>query len=453
MLLTYQPDNVYGWKQEIASILQVVTASEPTSHAIYGMRAIGKSTLLKFLKDPNGARVHYADYFGGQFARAGNSHLLWVYIDFHEFAQDDHIFYVMYENLYDELYAEDRLSQIRVDEPDRDLDKNKTARLLRRLLQDLKRSLHIRVVFMLDDFDIPLLSEQIDPNDDRLLRTVSNEAALIIATDEPITEIDPKIRKEDSPLLGILRPEPIGLISEQAARDLIWEPAARAGVEFEEPEVNMLLKVGGRQPFLLIATCEVYFDMRPELIEIEDAFAQPAMVQQLQEQLVNRLLVLPHVNNVLNLMWAKNAKYQDTLIEMSQMGCKGVNGTDAAALATRAMAFRDPQTHNYHIFSELFADFVRKQANITKNAQQAPEASLMLIINGLPPIDRAVFEQLAQHRGEVCTFEDLLQAVWVEGDGTKRALEAAVHRLRRAVPRGHEIKNVRGKGYKYISSV
>ncbi|MEM6285391.1 MAG: helix-turn-helix domain-containing protein, partial [Chloroflexota bacterium] len=47
------------------------------------------------------------------------------------------------------------------------------------------------------------------------------------------------------------------------------------------------------------------------------------------------------------------------------------------------------------------------------------------------------------------TFAELLKNVWEDGSGTKRALEAAVHRLRRTIPKDYRIKNVRGEGYKY----
>lgn len=454
MLLTFQPNRVYGWEREIISILQVVTAADPTSYAIYGIRAIGKSTLLKYLKHPRGAMHHFADYVNPEYGAGGIRRVLWVYINFHRLEEDVNIFFVMYEHLYDELEVENLLNLLQLDEPNREWPKNIAARMLRQTAQRLDRHHGIRVVFLMDDFDIPLLAPQLDRNDDRLLRTISYEAALVIATDEPISEMMPDIA-DDSPLLGILKPEPIGLISEPAARRLITEPLLPANVTYLPQEVDMLLQVAGRQPFLLTAACEVYFDMRTEFDDIAAQFSTPQGQAEVRVQLLNRLMVQPHIKNVLSLMWSKHGRDHELLVRMANTP-NGITGSPAARLATRALAYLDRERGTYRLFSQLFAHFVRQQASVTVPAMptaSSPREEKDVLVNqisaSLSPIDRAVFEYLATKQNAVCTFDELIEAVWTDGDGTKRALEAAVHRLRRSVPPGYSIRNVRGKGYKY----
>lgn len=451
MLLTFDPKRVYGWEREISGLLQVVTAAEPASYAIYGIRAIGKSTLLKFLKHPQGAVLKYERYIHPDFATGGLWRLIWVYVNFHELEADTHIFFVMYEAVYDELDMEDLLDDIAPPEPDRELSPNKTVRNLRKLLQRLSKQHRCRVVILMDDFDIPLLSEQVGKDEDRLLRTISYDASMVIATDDPISEIVPHLA-QDSPLLGILSPQEIALIEEPAARRLVAEPAAEVGVTYREGELDMLLGVAGRQPYLLTAACEVYFDMRPSLLDVDETLANPVLRHQLREQLMNRLFVLPHVNNTLNLMWSKHEAQRAVLMAMAKAEGEGVPSSEGAHhLLLRGLAYKDSVTGKYRIFCALLADFVRKQAKIHDNTSAQRQNGIMQVVGNLSPIDRAVFEYLVDHHGEVCTFEELIAAVWPEDGGTKRALEAAVHRLRRDVPPGHMIKNVRGRGYVYVT--
>lgn len=457
MQLTFNPDRVYGWEREIPAILQVVTAAEPTSYAIYGIRAIGKSTLLKFLKHKRGATVRYRDYVGRDYRpdMGGYRKLLWVYINFHELTGDTNIFNFMYAHLYDELDAQGITDEFTLDTPTHDLDKTDAAIRLRKILKRLDAQQEIRVVFLLDDFDLPLSSGQINEVDDRQLRSVSFEASLVIATDDPISEIKQEF-KEDSPLLGILRPEPIGLISFAAAYQLIREPAAHADppVHFTDAEVELLLEVGGRQPYLLTAVCEEYFDMRSDIGDLERIYDDPNAYQQLRSTLMNRLIVRPHVKSILNLMWTRRNEdsEQPLLVHMAMNEQQPISGAGAAALAAKSLAY--PVADGYRIFSPLFAKFVRERAI---NPEAIPASPLPPTMNGiletLTPIDRAVFEYLYARIGQTCTFEELLVNVWNDHEGTtKRAVEASVHRLRRAVPPQHEIKNVRGKGYKYIIS-
>lgn len=450
MLLKFQPHRVYGWEREIASILQVVTAPEPVSYAIYGIRAIGKSTLLKFLKHRRGAVRRYQPYVHDDY-RANRKRLIWVYINFHHLFEDIHVLYLMYEGLYEELRLSKLAARVQPDVPNRKWDKRETALRLRELLQTLEEDVHTRVVFLMDDFDIPLVSDEEDHfirEDDNLLRTISDEASLIIATDEPISKLRPNITKA-SPLLGILRPERIGLISEEAAQKLICEPAQEANVTFTSQEVEMLLEVGGRIPYLLAVTCETYFDMRGEMIDLETIFTNTTLRDGIKTQLIERLLLLPHVDNVLSMIWYKHEALHDMLIKMARSECCSFTGAEAEQVELYSLAYPHGK-EGYRIVSSLVAEYVRRKAVGVEIQNGHLDAALAKIIDGLPPIDRGVLEYLAAREGQVCTFEELLAAVWEDGTGTKRALEAAVHRLRRTVPNGHQIKNVRGAGYKYI---
>lgn len=463
MLWSFNPERVYGWEHEIVSLLQVITAADTASFAIYGIRAIGKTTLLKYLRDERGALTHYQAYVGIEY-REGKRRLLWIYINFHDLELDTHIFYLMYERLYDELEDSDLLEGISADSPDREESKSRMGRMLRRLIQQLDRKHQMRVVFLMDDFDVAVREDnQVDEHDDRLLRSISQVAVMIIATDDPISALDESY-KDDSPLLGILKPEPLGLMSEDAACRLIKEPA-EGYCTYRDSEIRMLLDVGGRQPFLLIAACEAYYDIRSRIVDANRAefTGNAEQMEQLKEQLINRLLAEAHVTNVLNTIWNRHSTYHDIMMHMAKCqrepeNCDPAQDNDerAAKLAPRAITFFDPNDQRYHLFSSLFVDYVQRQARLIAQAHTPSSAdnvhhNSLTMIDGLPPIDRAVYEKLTQHEGTILTFDDLIRDVWDDGEGTKRALEAAVHRLRRSIPPTHQIKNIRGKGYKYLA--
>jgi hypothetical protein len=449
MLLRFHPNRVYGWEREIVGIMQMVTADEPASQAIYGIRAIGKSTLLKYLKHPRGALQRYKDYIDRDYVQ-NRKQLLGVYMNFHNLVGGLHVLDVMYEHLRDELLAAGYSHYADLAPSSSGLPPRETALQIRQLLQELKQNDAVRVVFLMDDFDIPLLADQITQHDDHLLRTISDEASLVIATDEPISELNPDITKA-SPLLGILRPERIGLISLAAAQRLIREPAElEGGIHYLDEEVQMLLQVGGRIPYLLTVTCEKYYDMRGEIPDKAAVFSTPALYQKLRAQLIDQLLMEPHIRNVFDLIWSKRTYLHPVLHMMAEDEERGFSGHHATRAEMYSLAYPDGGLGSFRIFSALFAEFVRRQAEDTSAETLSPDTLLKQILNSLSPVDRGVLAYLSSRVGQVCTFDELKSAAWDDGTGTKRALEAAVHRLRRTVPEGHHIKNVRGAGYKYV---
>lgn len=443
MLLTYNPRFVYGRENVIISILQVITAQEPNGHAIYGLRSIGKTTLLKYLKDENGALRDYADYTHADYRRGGRKRLLFVYLNFHHFGEGDSIFYAMLEELREEIENDLLVEHTHIPLIDADMSRQQIFNILRAVLNQLQDH-DVRVVFLLDDFDIPL--ETIDENDDRLLRSLSDSAALIIATEAPISELRPDIG-ESSPLLGILRPEAIDLLTADAARRLIREPLQNTGITLTADEENLLLEVGGRQPFLLTTACELYFAMRQENMGMHTANQQV-----LKTQFIYRLAGLPHVNSIVQRIWGRLDDEERTIL--FQMAAEnGGASLDAAAarLANKSLAYWDSQRGHYRVFSDLFADFIRRSYAGVKEQESSILAGKASIEN-LTPIDRALLDYFLAHPNRTCTFDELLDAVWEDNEKSKRALEAAVFRLRKSLGEGEQIKNIRGKGYKFVTN-
>jgi hypothetical protein len=438
MLLTYNPARFYGRENEVTSILQVITAPEPNGHAIYGIRTIGKTTLLKYLRDSHGALAHYSEFMHTAYRPGGGGRLLFVYLNFHNFRSGHNLFYLMLEQLREDL-EEDALA-VHIPDVDEDASKQAVVNTLREVVQTLAEH-RVRVVFLLDDFDTPL--HHIETQDDMLLRSLNDDAALIIATEDPISELRPDIG-DTSPLLGILRPEAIGLMIDRAARQLISEPAE--GVEFSTEEENFLMSIAGRQPFLLIAACELYYDMRNEYPDIAGMHHDINF----QRQFMYRLRGLPHVEKVLNLTWNRLEEEERLTLHDIARASSNVMNVHARRLENMALVYWDVKQGFYRVFGALFSDYANRI--YTPEFEQTPGANQL--VDSLSPVDRALLQYFLHHPNQVCTFEELLASLWDDPEATKkRALEASVHRLRRHLGDGEQIKNVRGRGYKFVTKV
>lgn len=451
MLLTYNARYFYGREKEISSILHVITASEPGGHAIYGIRTIGKTTLLKYLKDKQGVVKHYEKFVNVEYHTGGDKRLFFVYVNFHIFSQGESIFYIMMQQLDEDLQNDDLGDLVRVAAYDDETSRQDLVNSFRRTLQKLGQN-GVRVVFLLDDFDAPL--ESIDNHDDSLLRTLNDYAALIIATEDPISELRPDLG-ESSPLLGILRPESVNLLNDRSARDLICIPAHETGRQFTEEEEDFLITIAGRQPFLLIAACELYFEMHSEYPDLSNVLHDRLKRETLQIQFLSRLAGQPHVMRVLQSTWSRlRPEEHRTLYHMTmtvKLDMTGELGNIAERLANKGVIYWDVKQSVYCIFSLLFRDF------IIRSYGQGAEKTLAKPITKTPydhltPIDGALLRYFVDHRNRVCSFDELMDAVWQDGEKSKRALEAAVHRIRKNLGSDEGIKNVRGIGYKFVSA-
>ncbi|MDX1991960.1 MAG: helix-turn-helix domain-containing protein [bacterium] len=455
MMVTFDPERFYGWKHQIITILQVITASHPNGHAIYGIRAIGKTTLLRFLKDPKGAVTQYADYLQGNYHPGGGRSLLFVYMTFHHFDPTENIFTFMLEALNEEL-IEQRLNEGVVADSRGIRDDNNKMDVVNHL-RDSVRVLDeqgIRVVFLLDDFDTPLVNKNIKQDDDRLLRSLCDDAAIIFVTEKPIVELRADMKPADSPLLGILKPEAIGLITDSEARQLVCEPAHAEGMDFSDEEITFLIEVGGRQPFLLATACELYFEMRTEYPMLSEQVNSPDTRDILQTQFLHRLGGQPHVENLLHRIWTRiEDAERRTLYAISQGIRPTYDQADIAArLEPKALVYLDVKNGQYCLFSRLFESFVQRRYSPATERPTAPAFSTREFPQlNIPPIDRALLRYFIQHQNKVLTFEELLGAVWEDPHKSKRALEAAVNRLRRTLRPTQQIKNIRGMGYKFVN--
>jgi hypothetical protein len=336
-----------------------------------------------------------------------------------------------------------------------------TKQELHTILRDTLRRLDemgVRVVFMLDDFDTAVMVLTIE--DDHLLRTIADIAPFIIATERPIPELRPDI-VEASPLLGILRPSALGLLSADSAKSLIRQPAQNSGIFISDNEVAFLMNIGGKHPFLLLSVCEFYFNMRRDYPDLPKLLSNQDNWGNIRNQFISRLLNLSHIKTVLQRTWTTlSSDEQRVLLYIADENDTPQTPDTvliAGRLLNKALAELDFQYGVYRISGELLQEYLNRYTTKPPTQPKTSTATMLTanakrLIQTLSPIDRNVFRYLVKNPNRVCTFEELLDAVWTDTDKSKRALEASIHRLRRHLTDGQEIQNIRGRGYKYIAN-
>lgn len=106
-----------------------------------------------------------------------------------------------------------------------------------------------------------------------------------------------------------------------------------------------------------------------------------------------------------------------------------------------------------HLFSEAMQRFVlRQEPALPINAIAAQDLpGLQREMRGLTHQEKKVYDYLKARRGELCSREDIKQAIWPTTEPTNSALQKIIERIREKIE--PDVDNpryliaVRGKGY------
>jgi hypothetical protein len=323
-------------------------------------------------------------------------------------------------------------------------ESGETTPEIRQALLDEFQALHdreVRLAICLDHFDKAFQSMTYD--DDVFLRHLALYQSFVTATERSLPELKQDSRVT-SPLLNILIFRNITLLTSAEARDLVQSPATDAGMPFQPAEIEFILQAAGRHPFLLTAVCEFLVNERLLHPELGQSVRKN---EQSYQQAMSSLVALPAAQQLFLFFWDQLDETQRRALSRIAAGHTVDSDTTMSTLHTlreRALISGTPQQGRYRVFSELFSKFVLSRR----------QGSLDDILDALPQMDKRLFEYLLARPGQVCTFDELRNQVWQDPDASKRSLESAVHRLRKAIEeaegkQGNTIQNVRGKGYLY----
>ena len=212
--------------------------------SLIGSRRIGKSSILGLLTLPELQKRLGYDL----------SHCLFAFIDLEERVQEtveDFFGYVMKQ-----LVAQSQ-AKVSLQAP-----QTKDADTFRNFLDEIV-SEGRHPVLLLDEFDSITTNPRFDYSFFSLLRAQANAGKIsyITASKDPLD----KVCHEDihgSPFFNLFSSHELGPLSQQEAIELITHPSHRAGNPFTPPEVEWILKQGGRHPFFLQRTCYYLFEQK-----------------------------------------------------------------------------------------------------------------------------------------------------------------------------------------------
>lgn len=474
MLGSYSADNFVGRREVVSSLVQAVTGRIMGSRLVRGIRTIGKTTLLHYLADPNGALEHYKDDIGPDFSDVGRNNLLWVYVPFEgEQVQRVQRFKPslpvtlgkLLRTLHTEIqrYAEEHPdSSVGSLIPSTDRDSDLTADLdlagcygeLQKLLTQLARR-GVRVVFLLDDLDEVLAD--VTKLEEGFARTLQTRAIFVVGMRKLASNID-------SSFLNPTVVYDLGLLNPADATELLLRPLKNTNKSLRKTDITFLLDVAGRQPYLLTAAAAIYLPFR-DIMQLDSATElHPATVEQSFIQALRRQ---PNVRRALDTLWDEVTSEPDSgparrlLHQYAIAEAQGepVLRQDAVyfnlllELEERGLiAIEDGRPK---VFSRLFAQYVRER--YPKWGQQVHptrEQFTAAIQTLLGPKDNKLFSYLAAQPGKLCTHGELLAEVWGITDlAQRRPLDASVNRLRRVLegldPGWQYIENEHGEGFRF----
>jgi hypothetical protein len=431
LLVSFEPQMFFGRALDARTILLGVSSDEPRSFALHGVRTIGKTTLLKFLAHEHGGRMRYRNalvHYGVGRERG----LTWVYINAYQLEGS-----AVVRTIYEELL---RLGLIAVPEDDRVWQDG--ALLKETLLAQLRAKYHSgkeRLVICLDHFDKAFSTLKL--SDDGFLRSLTNYQSFIIATERPLAEA-----RDDnsyvSPLVNVLSPRALGLLTRAEAHELVQKPAADADVAFSAEEVHLLVELGGRQPYLLATLCDQYIALHSENPELSDLLVEARV----RQHVMARMESAAPVEELFNFFWSLLNDEKDTLFKIATGQDVDLDREKAALnrLLQLSLIYDNLEAGRYCVFAELFRSYIRRNH----------QTGIVQVADSLPPLDRRLFEYLLERPHRICPIDELFAEVWGSASTNKRPLEAAIHRIRSRIheldPGWDYIQNVRGQGYQYV---
>ncbi len=435
MLASLEPNRFFGRVAEIESILRGISASDPRSYAIVGPKTIGTTSLVKHLAyavREDRYQAALVDY--GRVTDHGNT-LHFMYVDLYS-REGDEVLRILLTELRDWVRKQDG---IRIKEPPDSEDRS----VVRAEVQDIFRALAdhpLRLVICLDHFDDAFRSMSV--KDDVFLRSLTLKQSFIVTTASSLGGLR-EDSKRISPFFNVLLERDLGLLTASEARTLITMATAELEPPLLPAEVDALLDLAGRHPYLLTIVGEHFLNLRDGHPEIQDTIGD----DETREQVALQIGSQPNVSDLFQLFWEPLEEDQKhVLLSIARGESVSFEGHRDVLASLRQKAlievgFGDEQPR---VFSRLFREFVRSTAGAG------------LVLHDLSPLDGRLFQYLHARPNETCTFVELLSEFWEGGDPkNKRGLEAAIHRIRTNIqetvdPNWDYIQNVRGVGYKYV---
>ena len=442
-----EPALFFGRENQIRKLIQAIGAQVPQSCSLVGERRIGKTSLLNYLSAPGGALQE----FSGLLRHPAADYLI-IRADLSALKTRDlsgalFFFRLIFHHLHRAILPKCTEAGLPVETLVKIFNESIDNSSLQELTEfGLSAYLHEVcqaapnwvLIFLFDEAD-PMIRQGVGS----LLRSLIQDRpiAYVLATRRPLMDIDPE--REVSPLYNIMAETlALDLLDIEDTRQMVAQLAANAGHPFSEAELDMVVRMGGGHPdFTKVVARRVYEDKIENRVFDSDRLAEQAAID---------------LAPVCHTLWeGLPSEEQDAAMQI-QHGMRPVNATAVQRLARRAILNSSGQ-----LFSPLFAAFVERKGQgagaVMPTAIRFGEG---FVARGnqvvmLSPLEQKLLSYLTDHTSQVCTREELHQAVWgtdyTREDEVK--INITIQRLRQRLEKlmlGDKIESVRGMGYRYV---
>ena len=255
----------YGRKEQLSSALNCLTGESMASMFILGARRAGKTSFFYYL-----SRILSPDHY---------PQIVPVFLDAQIPISSDKNFYAYLMRETSTVLA----SRSRSNSHPPEIPKEVEFDALCTFLEDVSAK-GWRFVFLLDEFEKLVDNKQTSGED-----LFSSLRSLILRAN--ISWIPASFRAvympgtKTSPFINIIQDTCyLGALSEADARLLVWEPAARAGHNFQKEDIELILDLAGRMPFMLQKASLLLFTAHRAGVDRQTARAHLAPTLRLESQ-------------------------------------------------------------------------------------------------------------------------------------------------------------------------
>lgn len=323
-----------------------------------------------------------------------------------------------------------------------------------------------RLIFLIDDFD--LLLPGITARDLDWMRAwatrYGQKLAFIITSSDPLVKLtEGQVQRgganDVSPFENMLHERSLGLLTVDEALLLCQKTAvAEHQPPLSEADCQFLLQEVGPHPALLKIACSYLFEAQ-----------QYGRSANLFTEVSNDIRLDSHVNWLFRQLWQRRTPAEQQILTAVAHEQPVAESITLSRLRKHLSLVQEVNEQN-RLFANAFAAWIRQQnAAMTVTAVEPPppptkeEPSLELqhlptkrmVLVGeeeihLTQLENRLISYLIQHKNEVCTIEELLDAVW-GAEKTRSVVEKAINRLRTKIEhdpkRPRFILSARGEGY------
>jgi len=449
--MEFDPLHYYGSGYILRQVLLTVSSPTMDDLELFAFPGMGKTTLLRYLAHPQGAFRQHADWLQAPFDRQPER-ILPVLVEFRQMPGGMRALDYLYLRFLEAcrgpaVNAAARLKPLleQLGRPEQVGAGQPETRLLP-LDRDLAllRESGIRVVFLLDDFD--LIFGSLTATETSNLRPLRRSAAFILCTERSLQAVNPEAA--GSPFFQTITKVRMSGLSFPEAQDLLADPARRAGVTFPDADIDAVLRLTGQHLYLVLLAGRVLWDLRAALGLLEQPETALASAQL---TLLQARLTAEFQPSFLIYMQRLEAVEKAALLRLA----RGDAPSPADIALFRSLEFKGLITLDgaqYRLFSPLFAQLLLQ----TPAREEARPTQPAVLRTRLTKTEQTLNAYLHAHAGRACTFEELWEAVWgktyqdEDPRQVRRRIQVTLSRLREKLAQNGEddILNVREVGYR-----